>query len=140
MIVDGLGHVSLDSGTNVASASAVNMPAVAANIHQGSIPATGRKAGASAAAASSSQPTTPLSAPNSLPLNQLIGGAVSPNLVNAAAGQSHQGLNLSTGGANANLMIGDYMQGNIGTMMGQGQQQQQQSQQQMPQQQATFKQ
>lgn len=137
MIVDGLGHVSLDSGTNVASASAVNMPAVAANIHQGSIPATGRKAGAGAA--SSSQPTTPLSAPNSLPLNQLIGGAVSPNLVNAAAGQSHQGLNLSTGGANPNLMIGDYMQGNMGTMMGQGQQQQPQQHLQQ-QQQATFKQ
>ncbi len=116
MIVDGLGHVSLDSGSNAVQqqqqqqqqqvqAGAAMTPAInQANIHQGSILATGRKsdgttaaaagirpgigavpAAAAAAAAGSSNPTTPMSCANSLQFNQLIGGGVSPSLVAAAA-------------------------------------------------------
>ena len=71
----------------------------------GSIPATGRKgagngqngvsvggqfvanAGTSSASGRSSTPTTPMSAPNSLQFNHLIGGAISPNLVTAQSVQ-----------------------------------------------------
>ena len=65
VIVDGLGHVSLDSGP---PSHAHQQP----NIHQGSIPATGRRE-----KANSSSPAPPTSSATSLPFNQLIGGAVS---------------------------------------------------------------
>jgi len=113
MIVDGLGHVSLDGvpaaqgGTNLQQAHAHNAIAAGnANIHQGSIPATGRKGagqngaavggqfvtntGQTSASGRSSTPTTPMSAPNSLQFNHLIGGAISPNLVAAQSVQQQQ--------------------------------------------------
>ena len=71
VIVDGLGHVSLDSGP---PSHAHQQP----NIHQGSIPATGRRD-----KANSSSPAPPTSSATSLPFNQLIGGAVS-DVSNAA--------------------------------------------------------
>lgn len=113
MIVDGLGHVSLDGvpaaqgGTNLQQAHSHNAIAAGnANIHQGSIPATGRKGagqngaavggqfvtntGQTSASGRSSTPTTPMSAPNSLQFNHLIGGAISPNLVAAQSVQQQQ--------------------------------------------------
>merc|ERR1719393_475308 len=78
VIVDGLGHVSLESGP-----SHHQQP----NIHQGSIPATGRRE-----KACSSSPGPPSSA-TSLPFNQLIGGAVSPALLSSTSSQS---LNFAT--------------------------------------------
>ena len=125
--------------------------------HIGSIPATGRKgagnnqngvavggqfvsnAGTSPASGRSSTPTTPMSAPNSLQFNHLIGGAISPNLVSGQSVQQqvlHQQQQLVKGQqvmnqtpANAhvqqlthqqqtaqiplnhNMLIGDYVQG-----------------------------
>lgn len=134
MIVDGLGHVSLDSGPALPANAMNNQQA--ANIHQGSIPATGRKDASSNA--SNSKPTTPMSAANSLQFNQLIGGAVAPSLVMAhqqphqqQVVSSQQGLSLvqqpqaapaaaANGAVNLanNLMIGDYAQSG---MMGGGQ-------------------
>merc|ERR1712038_620509 len=161
MIVDGLGHVSLDGvpaaqvGTNLQQAHAQNINVAGnANIHQGSIPATGRKgagnnqngvavggqfvsnAGASPASGRSSTPTTPMSAPNSLQFNHLIGGAISPNLVSGQSVQQQvmqqqlaQGQVMNQTPANAhvqqlthqqqtaqiplnhNMLIGDYVQG-----------------------------
>jgi len=133
MIVDGLGHVSLDSGANTTQ----NVPPnpSQANIHQGSIPATGRKdartsgigsAGATAAAAAAAamlhqqstgataatsavQPV--VSAPTSIPFNQLIGGAVSPNVLAAAAAAG------APQPAATNLVIGDYVQSNLGYVL-----------------------
>jgi len=111
MIVDGLGHVSLDSGTQQQQQQQQQSVVIqnAANIHQGSILATGKSVpaaaaqqnggGAAAAAAAaaaalaaaqqkkSSNPTTPMSAANSLQFNQLIGGAVAPSVL-AAAGNA----------------------------------------------------
>merc|ERR1712088_1196947 len=91
-------------GTNLQQAHAHNAIAAGdANIHQGSIPATGRKGagqngaavggqfvtntGQTSASGRSSTPTTPMSAPNSLQFNHLIGGAISPNLVTAQSVQ-----------------------------------------------------
>ena len=74
----------------------------------GSIPATGRKgggscqngavvggqfvgnAGGSVVSGRSSTPTTPMSAPNSLQFNHLIGGAISPSIVAAQSVQQQQ--------------------------------------------------
>lgn len=179
MIVDGLGHVSLDGGpaaqggTNMQQAHAQNaVVAGNANIHQGSIPATGRKgggncqngmavggqfgqsSGVSSASGRSSTPTTPMSAPNSLQFNHLIGGAISPNLVTAQSvnqqqqvlqqaqqqqqhGQQQQiltqtpanahiqhlthqqpsGQMLTSNQMNQNMMIGDYVQGNMNNVV-----------------------
>merc|ERR1712025_1083234 len=102
VIVDGLGHVSLDSGP---PSHAHQQP----NIHQGSIPATGRRE-----KANSSSPAPPTSSATSLPFNQLIGGAVSPSLLNTT---TNQPLNYATnssqaqaGGAQSQAypVIGDY--------------------------------
>jgi len=92
VIVDGLGHVSLESGP-----SHHQQP----NIHQGSIPATGRRE-----KACSSSPGPPSSA-TSLPFNQLIGGAVSPALLSST---SSQPLNFATSHSQAQAypVIGDY--------------------------------
>ena len=131
MIVDGLGHVSLDSGPNMQQQQPQQQQA--ANIHQGSIPATGRKDGLN----SSSSMKPPMSAANSVQFNQLIGGAVSPSIgvlqqqqqqQLAVAAATAQGLNLvqqqqqqpaaSNGGAvnlSPNLMIGDYAQSGMAT-------------------------
>jgi len=119
MIVDGLGHVSLDSGTNTNVATNVQQHAnnalSQANIHQGSIPATGRK----------SQPSVPMSAANSLQFNQLIGGAISPSVISSQQQQNGTSNSISSSApstavaagspisqANQHLMIGDYVQGN----------------------------
>jgi len=73
VIVDGLGHVSLD-------ASSPGIPLLQQpNIHQGSIPATGRREKASSAA-------PPTSSATSLPFNQLIGGGISPSLLSSPSG------------------------------------------------------
>jgi len=127
MIVDGLGHVSLDSGAQQQQQAAAAVGQ--ANIHQGSILATGRKqiAAAGSSPNMSSAPSTPMSAPTSLQYNQLIGGAVAPCLVMSNGGQAptvatanvqQQGMNLVVANAGqqqqpqqqANLMIGDYLQ------------------------------
>jgi len=99
VIVDGLGHVSLDSGSpNVM----YNQP----NIHQGSIPSVGRRDKASSG--SPAPHAAPTSSATSLPFNQLIGGAVSPNLLASTA----QPLNLHTTStaptAQPYPLIGDY--------------------------------
>ena len=135
----------------------------------GSIPATGRKgggqngvavggqfvqnAGVPSSSGRSSTPTTPMSAPNSLQFNHLIGGAISPNLVAAQSVQQqqqvlqqaqHQQLAqgqqiltqtpanahiqhlthqqptaqiLTSNQMNQNLMIGDYVQGNLNNVV-----------------------
>ena len=103
----------------------------------GSIPATGRKdartsgvgsAGATAAAAAAAamlhqqstgataatsavQPV--VSAPTSLQFNQLIGGAVSPNVLAAAAAAGTP----QPAAAATNLVIGDYVQSNLGYVL-----------------------
>jgi len=106
VIVDGLGHVSLDS------TSSTQQP----NIHQGSIPATGRQRAGSlgeksgsnsgAQAASPSPLAPPISSATSLPFNQLIGGGVSPSLLPGSGANASQPLNLNT--AQAYPVIGDY--------------------------------
>jgi len=96
VIVDGLGHVSLDSGPGARGGiSGGIMSSQQPNIHQGSIPATGRrdKSGQNAGSSSvgpSSQTSVipPSSSATSLPFNQLIGGGISPSLVNTAGGAS----------------------------------------------------
>jgi len=110
VIVDGLGHVSLDSGPSNSS----QQP----NIHQGSIPATGRRDGKGAAvagspagssfAAAAASAYPPASCATSLPFNQLIGGAVSPGLLNTST--TSQPLNFATNSTNqqAYPVIGDY--------------------------------
>merc|ERR1719319_1675478 len=75
MIVDGLGHVSLDSGAP--GSALANNTLSQANIHQGSIPATGR------IKVSPSQPSVTMSAANSLQFNQLIGGGISPSVISS---------------------------------------------------------
>ncbi len=105
MIVDGLGHVSLDNGAAPQQQGAQAGPGVMApptpaaalaqpNIHQGSISSTGRKPAPAAAGATDT--------------SVLANGAA------AAQPQQPQGLNLSAGAAGAgaapNLMIGDYAQ------------------------------
>lgn len=100
VIVDGLGHVSLDSGS---PSMVYNQP----NIHQGSIPSVGRREKASSG--SPAPLITPTSSATSLPFNQLIGGAVSPNLL--ASATNTQPLNLHTSTASAQQpypLIGDY--------------------------------
>jgi len=77
VIVDGLGHVSLDS-----SSPTVIQP----NIHQGSIPATGRREKSESRGGSAHPPA---SAATSLPFNQLIGGAISPALITTTSGQAY---------------------------------------------------
>jgi len=105
VIVDGLGHVSLDSGPSNAS----QQP----NIHQGSIPATGRKEAKSGSGAVAGSPgpsgLPPASSATSLPFNQLIGGAVSPGLLNTNT-TTTQPLNFATNSNNqqAYPVIGDY--------------------------------
>merc|ERR1712107_306289 len=91
VIVDGLGHVSLDSGSP-------NVLHQQPNIHQGSIPATGRR---EKAQGSSSAP--PSSSATSLPFTQLIGGAISPSLI-SSNGQAI----LSGASSQAYPLIGDY--------------------------------
>lgn len=102
VIVDGLGHVSLDSGPSNAS----QQP----NIHQGSIPATGRRDGKGnvvvGSPASSSYPAA--SSATSLPFNQLIGGAVSPVLLNSTTSQPLNFATNSTQSSQAYPVIGDY--------------------------------
>jgi len=142
MIVDGLGHVSLDSGAP--GSAQANNALSQANIHQGSIPATGR------IKASPSQPFSekmPVSAANSLQFNQLIGGGISPSVISSHqnGASSNAGSRPSTvftsaghtsasgpppaaaaSGSNShnqhspahNLMIGDYVQGNMGNVLG----------------------
>merc|ERR1719219_1942196 len=118
MIVDGLGHVSLDSGTTgtVQGNNALSQ----ANIHQGSIPATGRIK--EQHRQSIAQPSVTMSAANSLQFNQLIGGAITPSAL------SHQngGSNSSTAAVMSptsqqqnqqHLMIGDYVQGNMSNVL-----------------------
>ncbi len=139
MIVDGLGHVSLDSSPAPVQQQPLQGNFSQANIHQGSILATGRKldsinSAAAGVSSSSGRVSTPMSAANSLQFNQLIGGAISPSLVSNGAGgvamaqasaaipsvqqqqqlQQQHGLNLTNHqhqpAVNANLMIGDYAQ------------------------------
>lgn len=114
MIVDGLGHVSLDSGTN-SNAAAPNVQQHSnnalsqANIHQGSIPATGR---IKDQIRGGSQPTVPMSAANSLQFNQLIGGAISPSVISQQNGSSQSApptTVMSPNSQNSHLMIGDYV-------------------------------
>jgi histone-arginine methyltransferase CARM1 len=94
MIVDGLGHVSLDSGNSAVPGGAISQ----ANIHQGSIPATGR-------VKDKSQMNPPMSAANSLQFNQLIGGATSPIVIqNGSSVASTQASSVISP-----TMIGDYM-------------------------------
>jgi len=109
VIVDGLGHVSLDG------AAQQQQP----NIHQGSIPATGRQragslgeksasggASAGGAAPAPSPLAPPVSSATSLPFNQLIGGGISPALLPGSGASTTQPLNLNT--AQAYPVIGDY--------------------------------
>jgi len=139
MIVDGLGHVSLDSGAP--GSALANSSLSQANIHQGSIPATGR------IKASPSQASVTMSAANSLQFNQLIGGGISPSVISSHqngassnAGSRPSTVFTSAGhtsasgppsaaaatGSNShnqhspahNLMIGDYVQGNMGNVLG----------------------
>jgi len=141
MIVDGLGHVSLDSGAP--GSALANNTLSQANIHQGSIPATGR------IKVSPSQPSVTMSAANSLQFNQLIGGGISPSVIsshqNGAGSNAGNGSRTSTVFTSAghtsasglppaaaasasnshnqhspahNLMIGDYVQGNMGNVLG----------------------
>jgi len=91
VIVDGLGHVSLESPSPLH-----HQP----NIHQGSIPATGRREKGGSVLQASSVPT---SSATSLPFNQLIGGAISPSLLSS----SGQPL-MSHSSAQAYQVIGDY--------------------------------
>jgi len=97
VIVDGLGHVSLDSGPS----NQTQQP----NIHQGSIPATGRRESSNKTPPASSA----ASSATSLPFNQLIGGAVSPALLNTNTNTS-QPLNYATTQTQAQTypVIGDY--------------------------------
>jgi len=125
MIVDGLGHVSLDSSSNTVQGNAFSQ----ANIHQGSIPATGRKDKSQQQVPTNL--TTPMSAANSLQFNQLIGGAISPSVISQQNGSAPSVSSSSTGGssvmspssanANQHLMIGDYAQvggaGNMGNVL-----------------------
>jgi hypothetical protein len=136
MIVDGLGHVSLDNGPGVANSNGLGQP----NIHQGSILATGRNskdvghsvavAANGIAAAAAAGLSTPMSAANSLQFNQLIGGGVSPNLLGIGGGchttmsmasaTSQQGLNLtqSASSTSSNHYGGDYVHGGLGSNAG----------------------
>ena len=88
------------SGVGSAGATAA-AAAAAAMLHQQSAGAT--------AAASAVQPV--VSAPTSLQFNQLIGGAVSPNVLAAAAGAPQPAA------AATNLVIGDYVQSNLGYVL-----------------------
>lgn len=114
MIVDGLGHVSLDSGTT-GSGGQANNPLSQANIHQGSIPATGR--------VKEKLPTSvTMSAANSLQFNQLIGGAISPSVISQQNGTNGGGQQATpsqtpTSQVNSNLMIGDYVHGNMSNVL-----------------------
>jgi histone-arginine methyltransferase CARM1 len=137
MIVDGLGHVSLDNGPGISSVGNSNGLGGQPNIHQGSILATGRSskdvghAAAVAAngitSAAAAGLSTPMSAANSLQFNQLIGGGVSPNLLGAschttmsmASATSQQGLNLTTSASSSSsnhFNIGDYMHVGSGSL------------------------
>ena len=108
----------------------------------GSIPATGR------IKVSPSQPSVTMSAANSLQFNQLIGGGISPSVISShqnGAGSTGNGSRTSTVFTSAghtsasglppaaaasasnshnqhspahNLMIGDYVQGNMGNVLG----------------------
>jgi len=112
VIVDGLGHVSLDSGPT--NAGGLMASAQQPNIHQGSIPATGRRDKGSGSVTSSSSSQSPSSFPpsssaTSLPFNQLIGGAISPSLLNTASGGNKPLSSSSVGGSNQGYpVIGDY--------------------------------
>lgn len=118
VIVDGLGHVSLDSGPSNSSQQpnihqgdylgedrGAQFQVVHVLISPGSIPATGRRdgkgaaaAGSPASASSASAAYPPASCATSLPFNQLIGGAVSPGLLNTNT--TTQPLNFATNSAN----------------------------------------
>jgi hypothetical protein len=122
MIVDGLGHVSLDN-SSVCGVQQAATNLSRANIHQGSIPATGRKdlrntAAGSAGPTAAASMMPPVSAATSLQFNQLIGGGISPNLLlGQPGGQTGVHSVASFGGlpapqvTAANLMIGDYVHG-----------------------------
>ena len=69
-----------------------------------------QSAGATAAS-SAVQPV--VSAPTSLQFNQLIGGAVSPNVLAAAAAAGTP----QPAAAATNLVIGDYVQSNLGYVL-----------------------
>jgi len=123
MIVDGLGHVSLDSSTTGSAGHGNNASMPRANIHQGSIPATGR--------VKDKLPTSvTMSAANSLQFNQLIGGGISPSVISQQNGSSNNGgCNSSSATSqvmsptsqhqqvNSNLMIGDYVHGNMSNVL-----------------------
>jgi len=96
VIVDGLGHVSLDSG----SPGVMQQPPP--NIHQGSIPATGRREKGGQAASA-----PPTSSATSLPFNQLIGGAISPSLI-SSNGQAAVAAASTGSTSQAYPLIGDY--------------------------------
>lgn len=123
MIVDGLGHVSLDSAPTVAAVNNIQP-----NIHQGSILSTGRvkehQSQQRSTSNGGSSPATPMSAANSLQFNQLIGGAVTPSVFSQpqtsvlSVTQQHQAIGLA--GVSPSLMIGDYVQGNLGGVIGTG--------------------
>lgn len=124
MIVDGLGHVSLDSAPAVAAVNNIQP-----NIHQGLILSTGRvkdqqqqqqqQQQRSSSSNGSSTPVTPMSAANSLQFNQLIGGAVTPSVFSQAqSSTSHGSSTIGMAGVSPNLMIGDYVQGNLGNVLG----------------------
>jgi len=112
VIVDGLGHVSLESGSP-GNILASQLP----NIHQGSIPATGRKdkAGTPTSASQSASTLPPNSSATSLPFNQLIGGGISPSLLNTAGTTSRVSSSASSSqptpssaSGQAYPVIGDY--------------------------------
>ncbi|XP_040583281.1 histone-arginine methyltransferase CARMER isoform X2 [Lepeophtheirus salmonis] len=129
VIVDGLGHVSLNGGANGGNTNAIQQ----ANIHQGR---RDNSAASPRVATTLSNVGTnnslPCSSATSLQYNQLIGGAVSPGIFaqtpsSTPTSSSATPLNL-TGGVipqsqpqlnmNPNLMIGDYVQGNMGNVLG----------------------
>ena len=88
VIVDGLGHVSLDSGVktepNIHQGESSGSVSDSLTSHStGSIPATGRREASSKTPPASSA----ASSATSLPFNQLIGGAVSPSLINTTTSQ-----------------------------------------------------
>lgn len=99
VIVDGLGHVSLDSGSP-------NMIYNQPNVHQGSIPSVGRRDKASSGSPAPLLP--PSSSATSLPFNQLIGGAVSPALLSSSTIAQPLNLHSSTASAQPYPVIGDY--------------------------------
>ncbi|CAB4055803.1 CARM1 [Lepeophtheirus salmonis] len=107
VIVDGLGHVSLNGGANGGNTNAIQQ----ANIHQGSISSTGRRDNSAASPrVATTLPGIFAQTPSSTPTSS---SATPLNLTGGVIPQSQPQLNM-----NPNLMIGDYVQGNMGNVLG----------------------